>query len=252
MMSKHILHAKQKQDKGGRKEEENIKLESKDLLNLNPAEIKKDRPHADSILQIGAIKIKSELEERKKYLSIDSQPKDPGGLAMPKFATTVAGKSQKRLKVDIANFRKAKTGSVMEHYNVLEHLGNGTIYIYIYIYYIYNDGIGAFGVVKRVEHIHTKQIRALKIIAKNKFVEEMDPKTEFEILKQLDHPNILRLFEYYEDMQNYYLIMEICVGGELFKRILTLKNFSERRAAFIVFQVLSAISYCHDKNIVHR
>ena len=92
----------------------------------------------------------------------------------------------------------------------------------------------------------------MKIIAKDKFAEEMDPKIEFEILKTLDHPNIMKLYEYYEDEENYYLIMEFCAGGELFKKVLKLNSFMEREAAYMIFQVISALSYCHDRKIVHR
>ena len=92
----------------------------------------------------------------------------------------------------------------------------------------------------------------MKIIAKDKFIHGLNQKEEFEILKTLDHPNIMKLYEYYEDLENYYLIMELCCGGELFKKILKLNTFSEREAAYMLHQVLLAISYCHERKIVHR
>ena len=54
---------------------------------------------------------------------------------------------------------------------------------------------------------------------------------EIDILKNLTHPNILRLFEVFEDVQNIYLVTEYCVGGELFDAIITRGKFEEKHAA---------------------
>ena len=75
---------------------------------------------------------------------------------------------------------------------------------------------------------------------------------EIDILKNLDHPNIVRLFEVFEDKNFFYLVTEICTGGELFDEILARKQFNEKDAAVIFKQVLSAIAYCHSKNVAHR
>jgi calcium-dependent protein kinase len=76
--------------------------------------------------------------------------------------------------------------------------------------------------------------------------------SEFEILKSLDHPNIVRLHEMYSDEKQFFLISEFCEGGELFDRIKKAKFFSEAIVAKIMFQILSAVIYCHSRNIVHR
>lgn len=75
---------------------------------------------------------------------------------------------------------------------------------------------------------------------------------EFEILKSLDHPNIVRLYEMYVDDKNFFLISEYCEGGELFDRIKKAKCFSEEIVAKYMLQILSAVCYCHEKGIVHR
>lgn len=75
---------------------------------------------------------------------------------------------------------------------------------------------------------------------------------EMEIMKKLDHPNILRIFEVYQDQKRYYLITELCTGGELFDEIAKKSVFSEKDAAVIIEQILEAISYCHSRSIVHR
>ena len=58
-------------------------------------------------------------------------------------------------------------------------------------------------------------------------------KQEITILQQLDHPNVLKLFEYFEDDKNVYLVTEICRGGELFDRIIENEFFSEKESAKI-------------------
>lgn len=75
---------------------------------------------------------------------------------------------------------------------------------------------------------------------------------EIDILKNLTHPNILRLFEVFEDKKNIYLVTEYCQGGELFDEIINRGKFEEKDAANIIKQVLSAISYCHNQNVCHR
>lgn len=70
--------------------------------------------------------------------------------------------------------------------------------------------------------------------------------------KRLDHPNIIKLFEVYEDEKNLYLVMELCTGGELFERIIKSGHFSERYAACLMRQVFSAAAYCHANNVMHR
>jgi calcium-dependent protein kinase len=72
------------------------------------------------------------------------------------------------------------------------------------------------------------------------------------ILKEIDHPNIVKLYELYQDDNNYYLITEFLEGGELFDRIQQFKTFNEATAGKLMRQVMSAIAYCHSRNIVHR
>mgnify|MGYP000029206358 FL=1 len=72
------------------------------------------------------------------------------------------------------------------------------------------------------------------------------------ILRTMDHPNVVKLFEAYQDKKRYYIITEMITGGELFDQITKRPYFSERDAAHIMKQVFSAIAYCHANNIVHR
>ena len=71
-------------------------------------------------------------------------------------------------------------------------------------------------------------------------------------LKDLDHPNILKMYEFFEDEKRYYIVTDICKGGELFDEIVARGKFSEKDASLLMKQVLSCINYCHHNHIVHR
>lgn len=70
-------------------------------------------------------------------------------------------------------------------------------------------------------------------------------------MKKLDHPNIIKVYEFYEDKQSFHLVTEIWKGGELFHHLIKTK-LNENIVAKIMYQVLGAITYWHDKNIIHR
>ena len=75
---------------------------------------------------------------------------------------------------------------------------------------------------------------------------------QINILKTLDHPNIIKVYEFYSTQKYIYIINELCTGGELFNKIVEVKYFSESTACFIMRQLLSAVAYCHDKGVIHR
>lgn len=62
----------------------------------------------------------------------------------------------------------------------------------------------------------------------------------------------MRIFELLEDDNYYYIVSELLHGGELYERIVQLKQFSERDASYITYQILLALNYMHSKNIIHR
>ncbi|CAD7935659.1 unnamed protein product [Amoebophrya sp. A120] len=119
-------------------------------------------------------------------------------------------------------------------------------------------GEGAFGKVCTVKHLRTGVLRACKSITlKNKDQAKL-VETEIELMKELDHPNILRLYEvYYDEDTTIYLVTELCNGGSLFDRLIfhtrnLKKPMSERQSGRYVQQILQALAYCHSMGIVHR
>lgn len=114
--------------------------------------------------------------------------------------------------------------------------------------------LGAFGEVRKCLHRETKALRAVKVVNKKSLNEEKQKKliNEITILKRLDHPNILKLYEFFQDQKRNFLVTELCNGGELFDKITEEQYFQEVDAAKIIKQILSAVNYCHQRNIVHR
>ena len=115
-------------------------------------------------------------------------------------------------------------------------------------------GSGAFGEVWLVHHKDLDRDFAMKIIKKrkNKSNEEREIINEIEILKKLDHPKILKIIDFYSKVKKYYIITENCPEGELFNEIIRVGKFDEGQTAFIINQILKAISYCHRNHIIHR
>ena len=116
-------------------------------------------------------------------------------------------------------------------------------------------GKGKFGLVRLGIHKESGRKVAIKIINK-KLVSNLDleqVKTEVEILKIAQHPNIIRLYDVFENEKYIYIIMEFCGGGDLFgyieKRGFQLK---ESRAAEIIHKLSTAIYYLHQYGIIHR
>ena len=74
---------------------------------------------------------------------------------------------------------------------------------------------------RRAIHKKTGQYRAVKIIRKDRASEDTlnRIKIEVEILKKMDHPNILKIYEFYNETRYFYIVSELCTGGELFDKL---------------------------------
>ena len=94
-------------------------------------------------------------------------------------------------------------------------------------------GTGSFGTVQRVLHKKTGVIRACKTIDKRKISNPQRFADEIKILTDLDHPNVIKMYEYFEDDKRVYLITELCKGGELFDMICSKDYMQEDEAAQI-------------------
>ena len=123
---------------------------------------------------------------------------------------------------------------------------------------MFEIGRGAFSTVYQVKQKSTGQLRACKYISKANFTEKSLKQFDFEceLLKQSDHPYIVKLFDIFQTDKSYYLIMEKCEGGSLSNRIEERINhkkpFDEKILSEIIHQIASSIKYLHERNICHR
>jgi len=136
-------------------------------------------------------------------------------------------------------FVQKADGKLLDSYDVLKQLGKG-----------------GYGKVYEIRSKKTGEIRACKHLSKLNIKNLEKFKREIEILKKMDHPNIIKLYEVFESERSLYLVMEECKGGEVFdkivERIQAKQMYSEKDAANIIQQVMSCIQYCHNHNICHR
>ena len=191
------------------------------------------------------IKLYNSQRESKKHsdnnISFEVIKKDN-----PRKNTGTLGKSNKDLnlkvsfkldsllsdmKVSKESMIKIRKDPINKYYTVIKDLGRGS-----------------YGQVKKVRNIQLNEERAMKIVNKK----SESSINEVEILRKISHPNIANVFEIFEDMRKYYIMMEYLEGGELFEVIINQGFFSELDAAIIMKQLLSAVNYLHSMNIVHR
>ncbi|XP_052057798.1 MAP/microtubule affinity-regulating kinase 3-like isoform X5 [Mytilus californianus] len=115
-------------------------------------------------------------------------------------------------------------------------------------------GKGNFAKVKLAKHVPTGREVAIKIIDKT----QLNPSSlqklfrEVRIMKMLDHPNIVKLFEVIQTEKTLYLVMEYASGGEVFDYLVAHGRMKEKEARSKFRQIVSAVQYCHQKHIVHR
>jgi len=113
-------------------------------------------------------------------------------------------------------------------------------------------GVGSFGSVKTGTNKKSKQVVALKSVEKKSCKDLSVLQNEIDINKAMDHPNIARLYETFEDSQFIYIAMELCTGGEMFDLIIDQCHFNEAHASILMNQIFRAVHYMHTHSIVHR
>lgn len=175
--------------------------------------------------------------KQKNHLSVDKQSYSPFKKSMTNSKLNNSISVVNNIKINATSLINRKECSPAENYDIDKMLGEGS-----------------YGEVYRVRHKTLNIIRAMKkIMRKQRGIEnEIEVLNEINLLKSIDHPNIVKLVEFYITKNSYFIITELCGGGELFDKILENEKFDEDHSAYLMFQILSAVFNCHNKNIVHR
>ena len=116
-------------------------------------------------------------------------------------------------------------------------------------------GKGTFSIVKLGINKKTQEKVAIKILKKKKIIRKEDIERierEINILKKLDHINVIKIYKINEDEEKYYIVMEFCENGELFHYIVERQRLNEEEASFFFYQLINGLEYIHSENIVHR
>ena len=145
--------------------------------------------------------------------------------------------SLSRIPISQRNVIRKVSGDPFDKYKILKKLGNGT-----------------FGQVYKVMQRQTGNIRAMKIIPKNNLrpgFTDKDIIQEITIMKNLDHPHIIKLYEFYLDDDNYYLINEYCTEGDLSEKLNKLKALPEPIVKILMAQIFNAVLYLNNRGIIH-
>ena len=179
-------------------------------------------------------KKKSEFEEelRKSINSIHERKSSFGGSSI---GSSFLSDGESNISISNKLFIDETNDNPTKKYEILSKLGSGS-----------------FGSVYLARNKYTNEKVAMKQIKKSSanLLSDGEITDEIEILKTLDHPDIVRIIESFNTKNSYILITEYCEGGELFDQV---KNqLSETQIAVIFKQVLSGLAYLHSNNIVHR
>lgn len=112
-------------------------------------------------------------------------------------------------------------------------------------------GAGTYGIVREADG-PTGKVAVKIILKKNVKGNEKMVYDELEMLQHMKHPHIVRFVDWFESRDKYYIVTQLATGGELFDRICEQGKFTEKDASQTIRQVLEAVDYLHDNNVVHR
>eukprot|EP00929_Paragymnodinium_shiwhaense_P024907 TRINITY_DN15198_c0_g1_i1.p1 TRINITY_DN15198_c0_g1~~TRINITY_DN15198_c0_g1_i1.p1 ORF type:complete len:1942 (+),score=468.09 TRINITY_DN15198_c0_g1_i1:62-5827(+) len=171
---------------------------------------------------------------------VEQETSRPRGLSANAAALPAARRPAKRL--ESRSLHKTKAGVLCEHiechpselYDIEEKVGEGS-----------------FGSVARAILRDSGSVRAIKMIPKND-LDEKSLWSEIAIMRQVDHPHVMKLYSTFEDVEQIYMVFELCSGGQLFDAIVSRGALSEATAARLMQQMLAAVCYLHQRYICHR
>ena len=114
-------------------------------------------------------------------------------------------------------------------------------------------GHGQFGTVREAVAQRNQRTVAIKSVSKEKIKKDLYLlRRELEVMRQIDHPNVIKYFETYEDEKYIHIVMELCTGGDLLDKLIDLGSLTETYVASIMKSLLFAVNHLHSLGICHR
>lgn len=170
-----------------------------------------------------------------KRLELPAPPKSPTNSSATKL-NSGESKDHARNTMPITS-RGLKKKELTDVYTVKKVIGNGS-----------------FGIVRRGQPIMNPGLTvAIKSIDKLKVKKDMHLlKREVSILQSVDHPNIIKFYEMFDDAKYLHIVMEYCEGGELFEKIMEKGRINEKKAASYMEKILRAVNHLHGMGVCHR
>ena len=166
---------------------------------------------------------------------------------------TASNQNKTRAKSDVGSLMQSASYNLKETRKVGNELKN-TEYKFNELYRLTKElGEGAYSVVYQAKNRKTKELVAVKVINKSRLPKEeyLNLTNEVAIMQKLDHPNIVKFIDYFDEKESCFIVTELCSGGELLDHILKHK-YSEGNAATVIRIICKALQYCHTNGIVHR
>ena len=198
-----------------------------------------------NLLQVdGTVSVKDVIDSVKNHAALQKFDVNHDGKidgtelkALSRVITSDLSKELSRSRVPKENFKSAIAGTVRQEDYLKYYQPMGEL------------GTGMSGTVFSVRNLSSHVQYACKSVRKRglKPAELAKLKGEVRLLSQLDHPNIVKIVESFEDASTVTIIMELCTGGELYDSLITAEYYSENVARQIFRQIVHAISYCHNQ-----
>ena len=249
----------------------NINLIQNNIKNKNPINNKRNLNKSNNII-LNDLKDISKSDPSQKEDTLNSKYKRKDGrkstLDSLSFNEQRKSEFEEELRISLCSLKDRRNSSGYGSSGGGSFLSDDESYISISNKLFINDiseylpskkykilsklGSGSFGKVYLAQNKFTKEKVALKQIKKSNkdLLSDGEIKDEIEILKALDHPDIVRIIESFNTKDSYVLVTEYCAGGELFDQVRN--QLSETQIAVIFKQLLSGLAYLHSHNIVHR
>ena len=264
---------KKKEEDDNNKKAFNKKSYSKAKTILNPNSCKdiKNKAYLSKLSKIVERSNSLNISEEKKTTIINKEMDNLENRLSLKFMKRRLSKSEMvtekpKQKMQIFTRRKKKSTTLMENNQIVNNLRKIQMSVPLSQEllvpkrkgnpsekYIIGKkmGSGTYGTVYEATNIIFKSKVAMKRIIKEDNMNSVLINNEIDILKKMSHPNIVRIYEFYESINCFYLINEYCSQGELYNYI-NRSTLNEQQLSIIFYQVFSGLCYLHENNVLHR